>query len=135
VLLFIQLVTIVLIHHTLLYRFASIGALMYTPIAVCVDNDPNTAHVVQETLRRLGYRVEIAHTQADAVRLAQEFKPALAYVSNEMHGIDAMEVYRDMQQVSKRTRGILMTAVTTGLMVMLTDHTGVNQVMMKPTSV
>ena len=106
---------------------------MYTPVAVCVDNDPNTASVVQETLSRLGYRVEIAHTQADAVRLANEFKPALAYVSNEMNGIDAMEVYRDMQQVSKRTRGILMTAVAAGLMVILADHTGINQVMMKPT--
>ncbi len=107
---------------------------MYTPIAVCVDDDPTTARVVHDTLRNLGYHVAMASTKLEAIRLAQELKPALAYVSNEMHGIDAMQLYRDMQQVSHRTKGILMTAFATGLMVMLTDHTGVNQVMMKPTA-
>lgn len=107
---------------------------MYTPIAVCVDDDPSTARVVYNTLCDLGYRVEMASSKQEAIRLAQELKPALAYVSNEMSGIDAMELYRDMQQVSHRTKGILMTAAATGLMVMLADHAGVNQVMMKPTA-
>lgn len=106
---------------------------MYIPIAVCVDDDPTTARLVHDALRGLGYRVELASNKTDALRLAEELKPALAYVSNEMHGIDAMELYRDMQQVSTRTKGILMTTLAAGLMVMVTDHKGINQVLVKPT--
>lgn len=105
---------------------------MYHRIAVCIDDDPHTMRIVQQTLRRMGYRVEIAHSRAEAIRLASELKPALAYVSNEMDGIDAMALYHNMQKVSERTKGLLLTSLGTSYMVMVTGQHGVNQVLVKP---
>ncbi len=106
---------------------------MYPRIAVCVDNDPNTSRIVQETLHNLGYHVEMASSRTEALRLAHEFKPTLAYVSNEMTGIDALELYRAMQQVSHRTKGILTAGITNGHMALVTDHVGIDQVIIKTT--
>lgn len=105
---------------------------MYTPVAVCVDDDPTTASIVRETLSKLGYRVEMATNRAEAVRLAEELKPALAYVSDELHDVEAMELYHAIQAVSQHTQGILCSDLETGMVAFLTGKQGIHQVLLKP---
>ena len=79
------------------------------PILV-VDDDPAVTSVIRRGLAFEGYRVDIAGSGAEALRLARERTPSLVILDIMMPGIDGLEVCRRLREGDKSVPILLLTA-------------------------
>ncbi len=67
-----------------------------------VDDEPGTARVTAELLRRSGYEVEVAHGGVEAVERARSAPPDLMVLDYEMPDLEGPEVLEQLRQQSGR---------------------------------
>ena len=61
-------------------------------VALVVDDDPAARELLESFFRKEGFRVVVASTGADALRLARELKPAIVTLDVMMPGMDGWAV-------------------------------------------
>jgi len=67
-----------------------------------VDDEPRTAELTAELLRRAGYSVEVAGSGGDALRSVREATPDLMLLDYEMPDMDAPEVLDTLRSGAER---------------------------------
>lgn len=67
-----------------------------------VDDEPRTAEITAELLRRAGYAVEVAGSGRDALQRVQEATPDLMLLDYEMPDMDAPEVLDSLRSGGER---------------------------------
>ena len=80
------------------------------PIVLVVDDDEAAAHVMALNLRREGFRAEVEHSAADAMRRVEELHPDVLLTDYLMPGTNGLELMAAMRQVRPHTPAIVMTA-------------------------
>ncbi len=81
-----------------------------SPRVLVIDDDRDLASLVQVTLQRQGYSVEIAHDAAQALRRAYAFRPDVVLLDILMAGMDGWEVLRQLREMSD-VPVVMVTAV------------------------
>lgn len=67
------------------------------PLIVCADDDADIRELLMFGLSGHGYRVVFAADGAEALRLAESWKPALMILDVSMPGIDGFELTRRLR--------------------------------------
>jgi CheY-like chemotaxis protein len=82
------------------------------PLIVCADDDADIRELLMFALGGHGYRVVFAADGAEALRLAESWKPALMILDVSMPGIDGFELTRRLRADSDTSRipVVLLTA-------------------------
>lgn len=68
-----------------------------------VEDDPEQAMLSAGFLERAGYNVQVAHSGADGLRLAEEFQPDLTILDFELPDMDAIEILDQLRGSAPRT--------------------------------
>ncbi len=68
-----------------------------------VDDNTDGAEILAESLRELGYRVEIAHDGPSALELAARFKPEIALLDIGLPKMDGYELATRLQELGNGT--------------------------------
>lgn len=79
------------------------------PIVLVVDDDRDFCENVWQQLRQSGYRVSLAHSEADGLEREQELSPQLAIIDLRLGGGDGRRVLESILSKRPRTRVILVT--------------------------
>jgi signal transduction histidine kinase len=77
-----------------------------------VDDNRDGAEVLAETLRELGYLVEIAHDGSSAIETAKRFRPHIALLDIGLPRMDGYELATRLRELSELESGIRLVAVT-----------------------
>jgi two-component system, OmpR family, response regulator ResD len=75
-----------------------------------VDDEPTTAEVVSEYLRRAGYATTIVSDGAVAVDVAASTAPDLVLLDAKLPGLDGLEVMRRMRAADSSRPAVIMTS-------------------------
>lgn len=78
-----------------------------------LDDEPIVGKRLRPALAKLGYRVDVVQTGADAVRLIGEQVYDILITDIRMEGVDGLEVLRQARARSSRTRVIMITGYAT----------------------
>jgi CheY-like chemotaxis protein len=81
------------------------------PLVLVVDDNPQAAEIMTRHLERGGFRIEIAHTGSDALRMARELKPAAVTLDILLPEIDGWEVLSRLKD-DEATRDIPVVVVS-----------------------
>lgn len=74
-----------------------------------VDDDPVQRRVIQELLKRLGYKTQVAATGEEAISLCTKHRFDLLILDMIMVGIDGAETYSQILQSHPEQRAIIMS--------------------------
>ena len=77
-----------------------------------VDDDPHITELLVTTLRFAGFEVTSAPSGAEALRVAAEFRPAVAILDVLLPDIDGFEVIRRLRRNGHRFAVLFLTART-----------------------
>lgn len=102
-----------------------------TRLLVC-DDDRSNSHLVSRCLRAEGYEVDVAGNGEEALKLVERNHYALAVLDYQMPGMDGVELYHHIRELSPSTVGIFLTAFTTLDIVYPAIKAGVESVLAKP---
>src|SRR5262245_4902603 len=83
------------------------------PTALIADDEPNLAEFLRARLAELWPDLELVATVdngVDAVRLAREHSPDIAFLDIRMPGLTGLEVARQLQEDTRRPRIVFVTA-------------------------
>jgi two-component system alkaline phosphatase synthesis response regulator PhoP len=85
---------------------------MATRTILVVDDEPGIAQIARDYLERAGFRVVVAGTGDDALRLARSEMPALIVLDLMLPGVDGLDVTRALRQdaATRATPIIMLTA-------------------------
>jgi two-component system OmpR family response regulator len=75
-----------------------------------VDDEPNILELLSASLRFAGFEVAIAANGAEALRVAETFRPDLIVLDVMMPGIDGFEVVRRLRKEERRMPVLFLTA-------------------------
>jgi two-component system response regulator HydG len=75
-----------------------------------VDDEVDTCANLQDIFTDLGYHVDVAHDGTSALELVQKNHYDVALLDLRMPGMDGLELYRRIRQVSASTVAIVVTA-------------------------
>jgi DNA-binding NtrC family response regulator len=78
-----------------------------------VDDEPDTCANLSDILTDLGYQVDTAHDGFAALELVKKHAYDLALLDLRMPGMDGLELYRRLRQISAGTVAIVVTAYAT----------------------
>jgi len=104
---------------------------MTLPILL-VDDDPDACATAAKILWAYGYQADIAHDGPTALKLIERKPYALAIIDYELPGMNGLEMFRRMRQISPVLSGIFLTGHTTLDVVYPAIEAGVLQVLAKP---
>src|SRR5262245_53877945 len=76
-----------------------------------VEDDPDVAEVLSEVLGWRGYETRLAHDAPTALRMAQEFRPAIAFVDIGLPVIDGYELAAQLRRLPMLS-GVRLIALT-----------------------
>lgn len=100
-------------------------------LLVC-DDDRSNCHLVSRCLRAAGYEVDVAGNGNDALNLVRRNHYQLAVLDYQMPGMDGVELYHRIRELSPSTMGLFLTAFTTLDIVYPAITAGVESVLAKP---
>jgi len=78
-----------------------------------VDDEPDTCANLSDILSDLGYQVDTAHDGFAALELVKKNAYDVALLDLRMPGMDGLELYRRIREISAGTVAIVVTAYTT----------------------
>jgi DNA-binding NtrC family response regulator len=84
-----------------------------SPRILIVDDEPDTCSNLSDILSDIGYEVDTAHDGFAALELAKKRSYDLALLDLKMPGMDGLELYRRMREISAGTVAIVVTAYAT----------------------
>lgn len=70
------------------------------PIVLVVDDEPSVRDALSYTLRKEGYRVEVAATGSEAIQAARRHRPDAVVLDVMLPGIDGLQVCRTLRSES-----------------------------------
>lgn len=79
-------------------------------IILVVDDEFHMCNILRRILEREGYKVITALDGETAIRITEEKKPDVILLDIMMPGIDGIEVFRRIREMSPATRVIYFTA-------------------------
>lgn len=97
-----------------------------------VDDDVDTCRNLSDILTDLGYRVDIAHDGLSALDLVKDNRYDVALLDLKMPGMDGLELYRRIKQLSSGTVAIIVTAYASTTASTQALMAGAWQVLAKP---
>lgn len=74
-----------------------------------VDDEPEVADVLAESLKRQGHRTTVVHSGADALKLLKTASPDAMFLDVSMPGMNGLDV---MQQVKKMKPALAVVVIT-----------------------
>ena len=77
-----------------------------------VDDDSNVASAMALLLEILGCEVAVAHAGVEAIELAADLRPAVAFIDIGMEGMDGLETARRLRAAESHGPGIMLVAVS-----------------------
>jgi DNA-binding response OmpR family regulator len=80
------------------------------PRILIVDDEPDTCENLSDILTDLGYQVDTAHDGFAALQLVREKLYDIALLDLRMPGMDGLELYRRIREISAGTVAIVVTA-------------------------
>ena len=81
-----------------------------SPRILIVDDEPDTCANLSDILTDVGYRVDTAHDGLAALALVQQHHYDIALLDLRMPGMDGLELYRRIREISAGTVAIVVTA-------------------------
>src|SRR5689334_10575112 len=63
-----------------------------------IDDDPNHAEVVAESLERVGYQCRIATSSAEGAKRVEQDEPSVILTDLRMDGMDGLDILRKAKQ-------------------------------------
>lgn len=97
-----------------------------------VDDDRSNCALVSKSLTEAGYAVDVAYEGIGALKLVELNRYALAVLDYQMPGMDGVELYQRIREISPATIGVFLTAFTTLDTVYPAISAGVERVLPKP---
>ncbi|RIK74682.1 MAG: two-component system response regulator [Planctomycetota bacterium] len=80
------------------------------PRLLIVDDEVDTCENLRDILSDLGYLVDVAHDGASALELVKQRGYDVALLDLRMPGMDGLELYRRIKQISAGTVAVVVTA-------------------------
>ena len=70
---------------------------------LAVDDNPDSAAMLAQTLRNLGHAVVVAHDGRAALKLAEAFRPEIVFLDLQMPNPDGFDVLRGLRKLERMT--------------------------------
>ena len=100
-----------------------------------VDDEPDTCANLSDILTDLGYQVDTAHDGFAALELVKKHAYDVALLDLRMPGMDGVELYRRIKEVSAGTVAIVVTAYAGGNTAQSVREAGAWQIVPKPVNI
>jgi two-component system, NtrC family, response regulator HydG len=100
-----------------------------------VDDEPDTCENLSDILTDLGYQVDMANDGFAALELVKKHPYDVALLDLRMPGMDGLELYRRMREVSAETVAIVVTAYASSDTAKSVLATGAWKILPKPVSI
>jgi DNA-binding NtrC family response regulator len=84
--------------------------MMARPRVLIVDDEPDTCENLSDILNDVGYDVSVAHDGYAALNLVEQNAYDIALLDLRMPGMDGLELYRRIREISSGTVAIVVTA-------------------------
>jgi signal transduction histidine kinase/CheY-like chemotaxis protein len=110
------------------------GPLTLNRRILIADDNLDAAESMAEILRQEGFEVRTAFDGVEALRMAREFKPDVAFVDLHMPGLGGVEVARNLKSEpwAAEVRLIALTGMGTALDIVRTQASGFDAHLIKP---
>jgi len=105
------------------------------PRILIVDDEADTCANLSDILTDLGYETDVAHDGYAALELVKKKAYDLALLDLRMPGMDGLELYRRMREISAGTVAIVVTAYATSDTAKSITAAGAWQVVPKPVDI
>lgn len=99
-----------------------------------VDDDLPTCDFLERFLRERGYKVFIANNGEKALSIVREQQPNIILLDIKMPGASGITVLKQIKEIDKNAKVIMMTAVKDEAMIELSKDYGASDYMTKPFS-
>lgn len=100
-----------------------------------VDDEPDTCANLSDILTDVGYKVDAAHDGFAALKLVKENTYDIALLDLRMPGMDGLELYRRIRQISAETVAIVVTAYASSAVAQSVLATGAWKIVPKPVNI
>jgi DNA-binding response OmpR family regulator len=100
-----------------------------------VDDEPDTCANLSDILTDLGYQVDAANDGFSALELAKKQPYDVALLDLRMPGMDGLELYRRMREISAETVAIVVTAYASSDTAKSVLATGARKILSKPVNI
>jgi DNA-binding NtrC family response regulator len=100
-----------------------------------VDDEPDTCANLSDILTDVGYQVDTAQDGVSALELVRRHAYDVALLDLRMPGMDGLELYRRMREVSAETVAIVVTAYTSSETAKSVLATGAWKILPKPVNI
>jgi two-component system, NtrC family, response regulator HydG len=105
------------------------------PRVLIVDDEPDTCANLSDILTDLGYPVDTAHDGFAALELVKKHAYDVALLDLRMPGMDGLELYRRIREVSAGTVAIVVTAYASSDTAKSVRAAGAWQIVPKPVNI
>lgn len=106
-----------------------------SPRILIVDDEPDTCENLSDILTDLGYRVDTANDGFAALELVKNNAYDIALLDLRMPGMDGLELYRKIRQISAETVAIVVTAYASSDTAKSVLSTGAWRIVPKPVNI
>jgi two-component system response regulator HydG len=106
-----------------------------TPRILIVDDEPDTCANLSDILSDLGYQVDTAESGLAALELIKQRSYDIGLLDLRMPGMDGLELYRRIREVSAGTVAIVVTAYATSDTAKTILSAGAWQIVPKPVNI
>jgi len=105
------------------------------PRILIVDDEPDTCENLADILTDVGYQVDTAHDGFAALELVQQNSYDIALLDLRMPGMDGLELYRRIREISAGTVAIVVTAYATSDTAQSVISAGAWKIVPKPVNI
>jgi DNA-binding NtrC family response regulator len=102
------------------------------PKLLIVDDEPDTCANLQDIFQDLGHEVDVAHSGPIALELVRQKMYDVALLDLKMPGMNGLELYERMREISSGTVAIVVTAYATGDTARAVLNAGAWRILSKP---
>ena len=106
-----------------------------SPRVLIVDDEPDTCENLSDILTDVGYQVDTAHDGFSALKLVEQNTYDAALLDLRMPGMDGLELYRRIREISAGTVAIVVTAYASSDTAQAVLSAGAWKIMSKPVNI